>query len=748
MRIQHLRAGGLKSGKTPIDHRLNKLTVFCGHNFSGKTRRLDAIRIGLGGYLPELGKQAASTMGLATGDTLGTALTFDGGETATRTWTRSSKGMVKCVQTGPALEVPPVLMDPNEYFRLGDKDRVRYVFGLSTVEAPEETVNAIVAKTKMLRFEPGTPAHEAVIAELVDQIMESNRKRHDEEQPVQDWIEALIAEQRDALKLAKQSADRMVKTVQGITQIKAVEDDGVLRDCAQKITDCEQEISKRTSAMATMTARLESIKKAQADKEMIETRLAQAGDRTEEAERLRRSIAAEETALEELRARVPVAVPSEAVTRQQAEVAELERVLAELEGAWVSPDLPPVRPGSWTGKLLEDRSAALSRWHLATERATVAAGELEAARASKDRHLHLKECPFCGHSGSSWKVEVEAKDEAEIDRTLKAKNKANQQVAEMKAAAELAEVRLKDEQGKDAEHSIAITHQADARRRHQTRISEQRRATQLAREGLNGSMDRDRENHAAAVREHASEHLKKSQDIAAKRKALAVIEEAAKTTAADRTRLADLAGVDYVPAIADLQTDIASEWTAVQAAQQRRGDLQERQRVFLADQQDARRQAQARLEADQATGRVEVLGAFLKLLEDLQVAMVEQAFRPLIEAANRITSGILPSPLAYHDGELGRWHGSTWIGHQTFSGTEQALAYAGLSVALAKDSPIRIVLLDEMGRMEAANARLVVERLLSMIEAGWIDQAVLADVDASRYRDLEAGNKGLSVICI
>jgi hypothetical protein len=116
------------------------------------------------------------------------------------------------------------------------------------------------------------------------------------------------------------------------------------------------------------------------------------------------------------------------------------------------------------------------------------------------------------------------------------------------------------------------------------------------------------------------------------------------------------------------------------------------------------RQQQSAVIAAKATERYEQVKATLaveakavELLEALQSAMVKNAFDSILETANQLTTGILRGRLDYHEGEIGRWEDGVWICHHSFSGTEKALAYAGISVALAAQSPVRLVLLDEMG---------------------------------------------------
>src|SRR5690606_19497182 len=121
-------------------------------------------------------------------------------------------------------------------------------------------------------------------------------------------------------------------------------------------------------------------------------------------------------------------------------------------------------------------------------------------------------------------------------------------------------------------------------------------------------------------------------------------------------------------------------------------------------------------EAEQA-----VLKAALKDLQELQQKAVANSLEPLLQTVRLFTDGLLKAPLEFHEGELGYWQGSRFVSHRTFSGTEEALAYTGLMAALASasDSPLRIAMIDEMGRFERDAMRpQVVERMIELTQRG------------------------------
>src|ERR1051325_3163219 len=64
--LTYISATGLK-GRT-FEYQLGKVDLFVGPSFSGKTAVLDAIKIGLLGYHPKLGRRSAATFSLASGE--------------------------------------------------------------------------------------------------------------------------------------------------------------------------------------------------------------------------------------------------------------------------------------------------------------------------------------------------------------------------------------------------------------------------------------------------------------------------------------------------------------------------------------------------------------------------------------------------------------------------------------------------------------------------------------------------------
>lgn len=155
--------------------------------------------------------------------------------------------------------------------------------------------------------------------------------------------------------------------------------------------------------------------------------------------------------------------------------------------------------------------------------------------------------------------------------------------------------------------------------------------------------------------------------------------------------------------------------------------------------------------------RADVFKAVIAKVQAVQERLVGKAFTQVLNVAKHFTNGLLNSPLEFVDGELGRRVAKTdqdagceapvgsWIGFHVFSGTEEALALAGFSVALTGDAPVKLVILDELGRLDAQRKVDVAMRMLTLVDAGVIDQAILIDVEARAYAGL-AARPGFKVI--
>lgn len=130
-----------------------------------------------------------------------------------------------------------------------------------------------------------------------------------------------------------------------------------------------------------------------------------------------------------------------------------------------------------------------------------------------------------------------------------------------------------------------------------------------------------------------------------------------------------------------------------------------------------------------------------KELTEIQSDMINTAIGDVLEKARTLTDGILKAPLEYRDGNLGMTWENGWIGHKTFSGTEEVLAFSAFALALADESPLKIILIDEMDRIREDRRVLLVERMIDLAAKGVIHQFVGAGLESKIYEPLVKAGK-------
>lgn len=163
-------------------------------------------------------------------------------------------------------------------------------------------------------------------------------------------------------------------------------------------------------------------------------------------------------------------------------------------------------------------------------------------------------------------------------------------------------------------------------------------------------------------------------------------------------------------------------------------NLEAEQSRFVARQERAKMLAQAETDATAKRAEAERWVALTKALAGVRDNAVAAAFDGFAAKVRRFTDGILPFELRVRGGEVGCFRGGIWVSHEVLSGSEMALVYAGLAVALAESAPIRIVMVDEV-LLSPETKRKVAERMAELASAGVIDAFVCVDVSKDGWPD-------------
>lgn len=139
------------------------------------------------------------------------------------------------------------------------------------------------------------------------------------------------------------------------------------------------------------------------------------------------------------------------------------------------------------------------------------------------------------------------------------------------------------------------------------------------------------------------------------------------------------------------------------------------------------------------TARLMAYKQCLSLLQGWCARLIDQGIEGVLDIANKLARGLIASELDWNGnlGEFGRRdEDGGWISLDTFSGFEEQVAFSALSVAVASSAKVKVVIMDELGRMTRGNKVKVIGRMYELVAQGVIDQFIGLDVDPSDYRCL------------
>lgn len=187
----------------------------------------------------------------------------------------------------------------------------------------------------------------------------------------------------------------------------------------------------------------------------------------------------------------------------------------------------------------------------------------------------------------------------------------------------------------------------------------------------------------------------------------------------EESRKALMASLDSIPMPADAEA-FAKESEGLVAVL---NGLQQRQRYHIAYQkltQAAEAAVEARKDCERKQDAVKVA---LAEITQFRGKLLENVAATLLTTANRIIKPVLGAELRFEEGDFTL--GNAVLA--TLSGSEQMVVYAGLQVALNAAYSPRIVVMDELGRIDADRKRKLLATIHQAISDKVIDQFIAAD---------------------
>jgi len=609
-----------------FDYDLAPVTIVCGPSFSGKTGVLDAIRLGLLGYHPALGKRAGDTFRLCSGSVLGVTLERatlsmigePSGQRIDRSWTREG-GSVRVGTDLPTM-LPALSLDIREFFSLTAAQRLNYIFGRVSPELTKLTPQGLAARVRGIAV--GRPEH---IRTDVENILKSYLE-DDEEPTPQEFAEAL----HKAFATARKEALAAARASEGSATTAALTG----QFGAFPARNCAAELAMAREGLSSVIL---------------------------EHDRAQNVIEARKSLLAQLERMPNLPPPAGALDEAKRRLSDLEAQQTKLGSSKI--DAKIVAAARKASSALEGARAD-TRDNL--DKATKIREDIEGLKAEKC-------CPHCMASAPGWRKKIEGHLTEELDSLLLVRHGL---VKREKELAKELEAASKAEQAEFARVQKVGNMGAQIAQAHEDL------ADLLARVDV----QKDRAQLQARLTELGEP---------------APIDLLLATMAKARERVEELNATH-------------TRWIAEQAqvnARNRAAELLEKTRELAA-----------------------VYGAVVEEIQAAQQEAIARAVGTVMEAANRFTDGILDRPLEYRNGEFGyEDETGTWVSHETFSGTEKAITYAGLAVALTLGAPFRLVLIDELGIMDELVRVRVVERMIELVDKGHIDQFIGCDVRSSKW---------------
>lgn len=739
MKLTTITAKNLKGRK--FSHKLEALNIIAGPNDMGKTAAADAIKLALMGHLPGHPKSNAGIFALSSGAAMMVEATLEDGRKVKRAWKSAGKS-VKLEEEGveDLPETPLALMDASEYFAKSDRGRAEMAFSLLDLSKSEITPASVTKAAEV--FIP--------VADDLAKNAFANIIGHSAGKPIQEWLEKAIELAAAELAAAKKEVSRYAATAQGIAALGVTEDTVDPAAIAKKIAEARGELAKLKSAESAINRSLEEAQqradairerhrkaeeyraqigtsaKVNATVEDLSAALAEAQTKLGSLEEKARAITKAIEAAQEAQAQLQAMDSMVATWKTQMDnLPALQQRVAELEAETAKKPDPEITSQAQSRALGTRTEIVARRGGLERELA-----ELERQSAALEAH---DACPTCGTQGKEFKERVAGMFAG--------------QIAEKRQAMEKL----------DRDYQVADSTLAMAKNNHNAAL-EAKGKYDKALEALMGARMSltDARNAAANVERSAAERARLERlAIVPETQNGEAIAHAKRTVESLTAQLAiaraveNLAALGELEAIPDLEAmgneayrmecEIGEKENAIEA-------LEGQEKQAQSQLADVKRLQQAADERQSAETRVEALANVQKTLLSNRETLVNTALEPLLKTANTFTAGILDTPLELREGEIGRQVGQAWVPVRCFGGTYTAITYAAIQAALGTKAPARLVIVDEMGRMDAINKAKFLRNIRAALDAGLLDQFVGIDVAPEYYTHLDVSEIGLRLI--
>jgi small-conductance mechanosensitive channel len=155
--------------------------------------------------------------------------------------------------------------------------------------------------------------------------------------------------------------------------------------------------------------------------------------------------------------------------------------------------------------------------------------------------------------------------------------------------------------------------------------------------------------------------------------------------------------------------------------------------------EDARkRAAEAETRAARLEVAIEALKAVGKAIEEYSETCMAASVAKLAEVVRKVShQTALRGNVTVRNGALCVERDGKAVSYRALSTAERVIFLTGIAVALANTEGMKILLLDELSRLDRVSALHLVQNLYELIVKGVIDQVVATDWDGDLYKEFE-----------
>lgn len=224
------------------------------------------------------------------------------------------------------------------------------------------------------------------------------------------------------------------------------------------------------------------------------------------------------------------------------------------------------------------------------------------------------------------------------------------------------------------------------------------------------------------------EHALNQQTIERLQRRVAELEPQVKLLNSYRTQLE---GIGELPDMTAIDKEIAASDLATKQANDLVAQLEEKQKGWTQAQAAKAAKANAKIAGEKTTAEIAVCKKAKDILLEKQSELVTGAFEQLLKVANTIAEPILGARLAYRKNRFGLDRNGSMAEPGTMSGAEERVALSALCIAIGMQSPMKLVIIDELGTMDTDTKHQVAKTIRLALASGSIDQFI--GVDASDF---------------